>query len=184
MPKVHQASLGVERQVTQNLTGAGDLSDAARARPDALDQRQPARERGHRPQRQANPVCVPETRPDRSATSRSSTPPGSCAERPPGAFCAAPTGSRSRGIFMNLNYALAQAEESRRTARRPLPRQQSSTRTPTGGRRGRTSVIASRARSTFPIVYGVRTSINVQRAVGAPPTRSPPRIDTERGTAS
>ncbi len=43
MPYIHQASIGVERAITDESADAGLLSDAARARPDALDQHQRAR---------------------------------------------------------------------------------------------------------------------------------------------
>ena len=42
MPKVHQASIGVERQVTPNLSMQTSYPDAARPEPDAVDEHQPA----------------------------------------------------------------------------------------------------------------------------------------------
>ncbi len=42
MPKVHQASIGIERQVTQNLSVQASYPDAARSQPAAVDQHQRA----------------------------------------------------------------------------------------------------------------------------------------------
>ena len=168
MPQVHQASIGVERQLTSEPQRADHLSDASRPPPDSLDQHQRAgRVRQH-------------GRTRRSARSRSSSPrDGPIRDRLTfGGNYRFP----QRRIFVNMNYTLGQVK-NHADSETSLPANNLDPDAEWGYSR---QDVRHRLQGTVnvPLVLGLRANVNINAQSATPYTITTGRDDNGDGTSN
>ena len=168
MPQVHQASIGVERQVTSEPQRPGHLPDASRPPPDSLDQHQ----RAGRVRQPAGP--------DASARSRSSSP------RDGPIPIALTFGGNyrfpQRRIFVNMNYTLGRVK-NHTDSETSLPANNLDPDAEWGYSR---QDVRHRLQGTVnvPLVLGLRANVNINAQSATPYTITTGRDDNGDGTSN